>query len=67
MYVKNNLKFAIAPIGFKNMLENSNIFVDKSLLIKDIINEDLSAILILRPRRWGKTINMHMLYNFFQP
>ena len=41
--------------------------MDKSLLIKDILDNSSESILITRPRRWGKTINMDMLKTFFQP
>ncbi|MDP4179245.1 MAG: AAA family ATPase, partial [Bacillota bacterium] len=37
----------------------------KSLLIKKIIEDDSKVILISRPRRFGKTINMSMIGNFF--
>ncbi|MEO1219668.1 MAG: AAA family ATPase [Bacteroidota bacterium] len=46
-------------------LVSGDVFVDKTLLIKDILTDgDLKALLITRPRRWGKTLNMSMLYNF---
>ncbi|MEO1301173.1 MAG: AAA family ATPase, partial [Bacteroidota bacterium] len=43
-----------------------DIFVDKTLLIKDILTDGGLALLITRPRRWGKTLNMSMLYNFLR-
>ena len=42
------------------------VFVDKTLLIKDILNNRAEALLITRPRRWGKTLNMSMLYHFLR-
>ena len=42
------------------------VFVDKTLLIKDILNHKAGALLITRPRRWGKTLNMSMLYHFLR-
>ena len=51
---------------FKELVENSNgLFVDKSLFIKEIIDSKTDPLLITRPRRWGKTINMNMLFYFF--
>ncbi len=53
---------------FKEMVEDSKdtgLFVDKSLLIQEIINSKKDPLLITRPRRWGKTINMNMLFYFF--
>ncbi len=39
--------------------------VDKSLLIKDILDDSAKVILFTRPRRFGKTLNMSMLRYFF--
>ncbi len=53
---------------FKELVEDSRdtgLFVDKSLLIQEIINSKKDPLLITRPRRWGKTINMNMLFYFF--
>jgi len=57
------------PIGiddFKVLIERGGYFVDKSLFIKEII-DDLSIVkLINRPRRFGKTLNLSMLRYFFE-
>jgi hypothetical protein len=53
---------------FKELIENSRktgLFVDKSLFIQSIIDSQTDPLLITRPRRWGKTINMNMLFYFF--
>ncbi|MEN0016184.1 MAG: AAA family ATPase, partial [Bacteroidota bacterium] len=42
------------------------IFVDKTLLIKDLLMDRTKALLITRPRRWGKTLNMNMFYHFLR-
>ncbi len=55
------------PIGysdFKEIVDEGFDFVDKSLLIKEIL-EDGKVVLITRPRRFGKTLNMSMLRYFF--
>ena len=57
------------PIGVSNFkkLKNENYyFVDKSIFIKDIIDDGSEVILIPRPRRFGKTVNMSMLKYFFE-
>ena len=57
------------PIGisdFKMVIEEDYLFVDKSLLIKDFLDSDGQTILIPRPRRFGKTLNMSMLKYFFE-
>lgn len=57
------------PIGiddFKKLTqkENNYLFIDKSLFIKDVIDDKSLVSLITRPRRWGKTLNMSMLAYF---
>ena len=47
------------------MKKEPYLFVDKSLLVKDIIDESAKVILITRPRRFGKSLNMSMLHHFF--
>ena len=54
------------PIGienFKKMIDDYCYYVDKTGLINDVLNEEV--ILYTRPRRFGKTLNMSMLYYFF--
>lgn len=55
------------PIGydiFYNITEHNLDFIDKSLLIKEIIDDEAGIILITRPRRFGKTLNLSMLHHF---
>ena len=54
------------PIGiedFKELIDKDCYYVDKTSFITDIINEKVA--LYTRPRRFGKTLNMSMLYYFF--
>jgi hypothetical protein len=56
------------PIGisdFKKIIENNYYFVDTSNFIIDIYNEAADIVLLTRPRRFGKTLNMSMLRYFF--
>ncbi len=56
------------PIGvenFRKIVEKGYYFVDKSLLIKDIIELPGEIKLITRPRRFGKTLNLSMMKSFF--
>lgn len=46
---------------------NNFLFIDKSLLIRELLEEGAEVSLIIRPRRWGKTLNMSMLQYFFSP
>lgn len=45
---------------------STKIHVDKSLFIKEIIDNSQKSILITRPRRWGKSLNMSMLKYFLE-
>lgn len=57
---------SIGVDDFKTIIESNGYFVDKSLFIKEVI-DDLSQVkLITRPRRFGKTLNLSMLKYFFE-
>ncbi len=60
------LKIALGEDVFINYIENSDIYIDKSLFIKDIIDNANKVVLITRPRRFGKTLNMTMLKAYFE-
>jgi hypothetical protein len=49
---------------FADLVEKSSIFIDKSLFIKEIIDDSAKVILITMPRRWGKSLNLDMLKRF---
>jgi len=56
------------PIGtddFERVRKNGYYYVDKTMMIKDFIEMQDEVALIARPRRFGKTLNMTMLRNFF--
>ena len=55
----------IGTSDFKKLIEANNYFVDKSLLIKEFIENGADIILTPRPRRFGKTLNLSMLRYFF--
>ena len=54
-----------ATSDFKKLIEKNDIFIDKTLLIKEFIENKSEVILLPRPRRFGKTLNMSMLSYFF--
>ena len=60
------MKLPIGISDFKEIIKGEYQFTDKSLLIQEIINDSAKVILITRPRRFGKTLNLSMLYYFFQ-
>lgn len=51
---------------FKDLVTQSTVFADKSLFIKDIIEDSDTALLLAMPRRWGKTVNLDMLRRFLE-
>lgn len=56
----------LSPVGienFKTMIDKSAYYVDKTNFIEDVLNEQVVSY--TRPRRFGKTLNMSMLYYFF--
>ena len=56
----------IVPTGienFKELIDKDACYVDKTNLIEKVLKE--KVVLYTRPRRFGKTLNMSMLYYFF--
>ena len=52
--------------NFKELIDNDFYYIDKTLLIKEILDNNDKIDLITRPRRFGKTLNMSMLQYFFE-
>lgn len=51
------------PVGiddFKKLIEQGYYYVDKSLLIKELLDLKGEVNLFTRPRRFGKTLNISM-------
>ena len=59
-------RIAIGVSDFQDMLTGAYYYVDKTLFIKDILEDGSKVILLPRPRRFGKTLNMSMLRYFFE-
>ena len=52
------------PIGiefYKDMIKKSYYYIDKTLMIKDILEKGGKVNLFTRPRRFGKTLALSML------
>lgn len=63
------MKHKPLPIGvedFKRLVDNGYYFVDKTLMIKELLENKETVNLFTRPRRFGKTLNMSMLQRFFE-
>ena len=63
--MKDKLLLPLGRTDYKKICDN-NYYVDKTLLIKDVLDEETNIILFTRPRRFGKTLNMDMLRTFFE-
>ena len=59
------LALPIGTTNYKKICDNY-YYVDKTLMIKDILDEGTEISLFTRPRRFGKTLNMDMLRIFFE-
>ena len=62
--MKKNLPIGISD--YKKLKENDYYYVDKTLLIQEILKERPEVLLLPRPRRFGKTLNLSMLRYFFE-
>lgn len=58
-------KLGIGHDDFAVVRESNNFYVDKTNFIREWWESNDKATLITRPRRFGKTLNMSMLENFF--
>ena len=57
------------PIGveaYKDFVNKPYYYVDKTLLIKDILDNGAKVSLFTRPRRFGKTLALSMIRTFFE-
>lgn len=63
------MDFKPIPIGienFKELIDKECYYVDKTLMIKDILDNCSKVNLYTRPRRFGKTLNMSMIQYYFE-
>ena len=63
--MKANKTLKVGRSDFKRIVENNHYFVDKTLLIYDFYNNANDILLMPRPRRFGKTLNLSMIEYFF--
>lgn len=64
--VNKTKKFPIGTSDFKRVITDNYYYVDKTKLIKDIIDSGVTVSLFTRPRRFGKSLNLSMLKNYFK-
>jgi len=56
------------PVGIKNfekMIKEGYYYIDKTLFIKELLDKKAEVNLFIRPRRFGKSLNISMLQYFF--
>ena len=63
--INNKKRIPIGYENFKEVIDKDFYYVDKSMLIYDLIRNGGKNNLITRPRRFGKTLNFSMLKYFF--
>ena len=59
-------KISIGVEDFKEIIDRDGYFVDKTLMIKKLIESNAKVTLFMRPRRFGKTLNQFMIRRFFE-
>ncbi len=66
--MKKNIGTRSLPIGVSDYIraQAEYYYVDKTLLIKEFLDQKPLVSLFTRPRRFGKTLNMDMLRIFFE-
>ncbi|KAJ3286281.1 hypothetical protein HDU79_006593 [Rhizoclosmatium sp. JEL0117] len=63
--IRSGLRPTVGDSSFPVISQERRTFVDKSLLIAEVIDNASVVSLILRPRRFGKSLNLSMLKTLF--
>ena len=63
MEIKKTLK--IGSSDFAKIINDNGYFVDKTMLIKEFFESSSYILLMPRPKRFGKTLNLSMIDHFF--
>ena len=64
--MRTDIKLPIGVENFKDMIENEYYYIDKTLMIKELLDKGGSVNVFTRPRRFGKSLNISMLQYFFE-
>ena len=59
-------KISIGVEDFKEIIDKNGYFVDKTLMIQNLVKSNVKVTLFTRPRRFGKTLNQFMIRRFFE-
>jgi len=63
--MENKKSLKIGSSDFKTIITDNGYFVDKTMLIKDFFESGSYILLMPRPKRFGKTLNLSMIEYFF--
>ena len=63
---KKHKKISIGVEDFKEIIVRDGYFVDKTLMIQKLIENQAMVTLFTRPRRFGKTLNQFMIRRYFE-
>jgi len=66
MQSRSKMKLPVGISDFQELIQGKYDFADKTLFVKEILDDSAKIILVTRPRRFGKTLNMSMLHYFLQ-
>jgi Predicted AAA-ATPase/PD-(D/E)XK nuclease superfamily len=64
--IMKKLQLPLGISDFEKIIEGNFFYIDKTLLIKELWETAGEVILMPRPRRFGKTLNLSMLQYFFE-
>lgn len=64
--MENKLKLPVGIESFAEIRESGFYYVDKTMLIEQLLQSWSKVNLFTRPRRFGKTLNMSMLRSFLE-
>ena len=59
-------KISTGVEDFKTIIDENGYLVDKTLMIKDVLESNAKVTLFTRPRRFGKTLNQSMIKRFLE-
>ncbi len=51
---------------FKEIIDNNYYFIDKTLIVKEFLEDSGKIVLLPRPRRFGKTLNLSIIRYFLE-
>ena len=57
---------AIGVENYKTIIEKNAYYIDKTLMIKELVDQASTVNLFTRPRRFGKTLTLSMVRTFFE-